>query len=179
MTLKKRSNDSDDALGTRRVKVNSLLFNLRRNYSNSLIHFFFQFIGISFWSWILKNHFQIQNLLHKTWNKTFSRHSCAVTTKRWQSVLHVQKLFLTSSSPSLLRGPFHFPPWGKRKGPRTNSDVWESGYLLRSFVFRVVEASAKLKWLVMNRKGPWEGYRRQAKRLPDLVSFSWHNFWSF
>ena len=102
MTLKKRSNDSDDALGTRRVKVNSLLFNLRRNYSNSLIHFFFQFIGISFWSWILKNHFQIQNLLHKTWNKTFSRHSCAVTTKRWQSVLHVQKLFLTSSSPSLL-----------------------------------------------------------------------------
>ena len=40
MTLKKRSNDSDDELGTRRVKVSSLLFNLRRNYSNSLIHFF-------------------------------------------------------------------------------------------------------------------------------------------
>ena len=33
---------------------------------------------------------------------------------------------------------------------------------------------ARNKWLVMNRKGPWEGYRWQAKRLPDLVSFSWH-----
>ena len=32
---------------------------------------------------------------------------------------------------------------------------------------------ARNEWLVMNRKGPWEGYRRQAKRLPDLVSFSW------
>ena len=28
------------------------------------------------------------------------------------------------------------------------------------------------EWLGMNRKGPWEGYGRQAKRLPDLVSFS-------
>ena len=36
--------------------------------------------------------------------------------------------------------------------------------------------------LVMNRKGPWKGYRRQAKRLPDHFcvvflakkSFSWH-----
>ena len=28
--------------------------------------------------------------------------------------------------------------------------------------------------LVMSRRGPWEGYRRQAKQLPDLVSFSWH-----
>ena len=36
-------------------------------------------------------------------------------------------------------------------------------------------------------EGPWEGYRRQAKRLPDLVRFSWQkvvflarpNFWSF
>ena len=41
MTLKKRSNDSDDARRTRRVKVSSLLFNLRRDYSKSLIHFFF------------------------------------------------------------------------------------------------------------------------------------------
>ena len=45
--------------------------------------------------------------------------------------------------------------------------------LLRRFVFLIVEASAKREWLVMNRKGPWEGYRQQAKRLPDLVSFSW------
>ena len=29
--------------------------------------------------------------------------------------------------------------------------------LLRRFVFRM--ASAKREWLVMNRKGPWEGYR--------------------
>ena len=35
--------------------------------------------------------------------------------------------------------------------------------LLRRFVFRMAEASAKREWLVMNRKGPWEGYRRQAK----------------
>ena len=40
--------------------------------------------------------------------------------------------------------------------------------LLRRFVFRKVEASAKREWLVMNRKGPWEGYRRQAK---PVVSF--------
>ena len=32
--------------------------------------------------------------------------------------------------------------------------------LLRRFVFRIVEASTKRKWLVMNRKEPWEGYRR-------------------
>ena len=31
--------------------------------------------------------------------------------------------------------------------------------LLRRFVVRVVEASAKREWLVLNRKGPWEGYR--------------------
>ena len=35
-------------------------------------------------------------------------------------------------------------------------------------VFRMVEASLKREWLVMNRKGPWEGYRRQAK---PVVSF--------
>ena len=32
--------------------------------------------------------------------------------------------------------------------------------VLRRFVFLIVEASAKREWLVMNRKGPWEGYRR-------------------
>ena len=32
---------------------------------------------------------------------------------------------------------------------------------------------ARNEWLVMNHKAPWEGYKRQAKRLPDLVSFSW------
>ena len=31
-------------------------------------------------------------------------------------------------------------------------------FLLRRFVFRMVESSAKLDWLVMNRKGPWKGY---------------------
>ena len=30
--------------------------------------------------------------------------------------------------------------------------------LLRRFVFLIVEASAKREWLVMNRRGPWEGY---------------------
>ena len=45
---------------------------------------------------------------------------------------------------------------------------WISSLLLRRFVFRMAEASAKRVWLVMNRKGPWEGYRRQAK---PVVSF--------
>ena len=40
--------------------------------------------------------------------------------------------------------------------------------LLRRFVFRMVEASAKREWLVINHKGPREGYRRQAK---PVVSF--------
>ena len=31
-------------------------------------------------------------------------------------------------------------------------------FLLRRFVFRMVESSAKRDPLVMNRKGPWEGY---------------------
>ena len=31
-----------------------------------------------------------------------------------------------------------------------------SSLLLRRFVFRMVEASAKREWLVINRKGPWE-----------------------
>ena len=47
----------------------------------------------------------------------------------------------------------------------TSSD---SLLLSRFTVFRMVEASAKREWLVMNRKGPWEGYRRQAK---PVVSF--------
>ena len=33
------------------------------------------------------------------------------------------------------------------------------------------EASAKREWLVINRKGPWEGYRRQAKHVSRVVSF--------
>ena len=37
-------------------------------------------------------------------------------------------------------------------------------FSLLRFVFRIVEASAKRERLVMNRKGPWEGYRQQAKR---------------
>ena len=32
--------------------------------------------------------------------------------------------------------------------------------LLRCFVFLIVEVSAKSERLVMNRKGPWEGYSR-------------------
>ena len=36
--------------------------------------------------------------------------------------------------------------------------------LLRRFVFRMEEASAK-RVTVMNRKGPWEGYRRQSRPL--------------
>ena len=48
--------------------------------------------------------------------------------------------------------------------------------LLRRFVFRMAEESAKREWLVMNRKGPWEGYRRQSRplspsRLPLRVHF--------
>ena len=41
---------------------------------------------------------------------------------------------------------------------------WRSSLLLRRFVFCMAEASAIREWVVMNRKGPWEGYRRQAKR---------------
>ena len=35
-------------------------------------------------------------------------------------------------------------------------------FLFGRFVFRMVEASAKRKWPVMNCKGPWGRYRRQA-----------------
>ena len=41
--------------------------------------------------------------------------------------------------------------------------VWKREYtslLLRRFVFLMAEASVKREWLVMNLKGPWEGYRR-------------------
>ena len=37
--------------------------------------------------------------------------------------------------------------------------------LLRRFVFRIIELSAKSELLVMNRKEPWERYRRQAKPM--------------
>ena len=37
--------------------------------------------------------------------------------------------------------------------------------LLRRFVFRMVEASAKSELLVTNRKGPWKKKRRQAKPM--------------
>ena len=37
--------------------------------------------------------------------------------------------------------------------------------LLRRFVFRMVEASAKSELKGMNRKGSWERYRRQAKPM--------------
>ena len=48
--------------------------------------------------------------------------------------------------------------------PGVFSKQYQFSLLLRRFVFRTVEASAKRERLVMNRKGPWEGYRRQAKR---------------
>ena len=45
--------------------------------------------------------------------------------------------------------------------------------LLRRFVFRMVEASAKRRCVVMNRKGPWEGYRRPLSpyRIPLHAHF--------
>ena len=44
--------------------------------------------------------------------------------------------------------------------------------LLRRFIFRIVEASAKRERLVMNRKGPWKRYRRRAKpHVSPVVSF--------
>ena len=56
-------------------------------------------------------------------------------------------------------------PW--RQGlPTWGNITWsEISLLLRRFVFRTVEASAKHEWPVMNRKGPWEGYRRFARCL--------------
>ena len=47
--------------------------------------------------------------------------------------------------------------------------------LLRRFVFRMAEASAKrVTRLVMNRKGPWEGYRRVVFFPPSFArTFSW------
>ena len=60
-------------------------------------------------------------------------------------------------------------PW--RHGlPKWGNITWSeiSLLLLRRFVFRMVEASAKREWPVMNRNGPWEGYRRRAKRLCPL-----------
>ena len=44
----------------------------------------------------------------------------------------------------------------------------QASLLLRRFVFRMAEASAKREWLVMNRKGPWEGYRLRAHRKRDV-----------
>ena len=44
--------------------------------------------------------------------------------------------------------------------------------LLRHFVFRIAEASAK-RVTGDELQGTMGMYRRQAKRLPDLVSFSW------
>ena len=52
---------------------------------------------------------------------------------------------------------------------RFNLCPWESArslsntsLLLRRFVFRIVEVRAKRELQMMNRKGPWEGYRRLA-----------------
>ena len=55
--------------------------------------------------------------------------------------------------------------------PGVFSKQYQFSLPLRSFVFRIVEASAKRERLVMNRKGPWGGYRRQAKRrlLPAFL----------
>ena len=44
--------------------------------------------------------------------------------------------------------------------------------LLRRFISRIVEASAKRERLVMNRKGPWKRYRWRAKpHVSPVVSF--------
>ena len=48
--------------------------------------------------------------------------------------------------------------------PGVFSKQYQFSLLLRRFVFRTVEAKSKRQRLVMNREGPWEGYRRQAKR---------------
>ena len=58
-----------------------------------------------------------------------------------------------------------------RKVSKNRSTFWGwPSLLLRRFVFRMAEASAKREWLVMNRKGPWEGYRQQAKLRRSLLS---------
>ena len=46
--------------------------------------------------------------------------------------------------------------------------------LLRRFVFSMVEASAKCEWPVMNRKGQWEGYRREVFPFPPSLRASFH-----
>ena len=46
----------------------------------------------------------------------------------------------------------------------------KSSLLLRRFDFHMAEASAKREWLVMNRKGPWEGYRRAGEATSRPLS---------
>ena len=85
----------------------------------------------------------------------------------------------------------------RKKKPIKNDYIcpWDSAEFEHDIVpasssgalFFAWQRRARNEWLVMNRKGTWEGYRRQAKRLPDLVAFSWQKsrflvtaqFWGF
>ena len=69
------------------------------------------------------------------------------------------KIFLIKFSKTKWRGE------GVGGGCHPPLHVWGS-LLHRRFVFRMTEASAKREGLVINRKGPWEGYS-----LPPIVSF--------
>ena len=63
--------------------------------------------------------------------------------------------------------------WKKPKKPFWKSRMLDSQPPPQALRFRMAEASAQREWLVMNRKGPWEGYRRWAKlRAKPVVSFS-------
>ena len=54
-------------------------------------------------------------------------------------------------------------------GGAPTPQVWRSDC---HWVVHIIEASAKREWLVMNRKGPWEGYRwLSPSRLPLRAHF--------
>ena len=60
-----------------------------------------------------------------------------------------------------------------RSGKSKNGKPWP--ILARFLRYKdVTQAPIKRNRLPMFRKGQWGRCRRQANRLPDLVSFSWH-----
>ena len=72
----------------------------------------------------------------------------------------------------------------RRQSRKVIWDMINTSLLLRRFVFRMAEASAKREWLVLNCKGPWEGApsglslrARFKERRLGTRQWSIHWFW--
>ena len=72
----------------------------------------------------------------------------------------------------------------RRQSRKVIWDMINTSLLLRRFVFRMAEASAKREWLVLNCKGPWEGTpsrlslrARFKERRLGTRQWSIHWFW--